>query len=149
MANKISALWKPPLGSQLDQSDTLSRDAYACWLFNEGGGTTASSIINKTKTLATFTTPAGNAAKWQTREQGMSINMDATGGYLAIPNIVAPTNMTISCWLRHNGTNDSAVLGAPIGSGYNYAFLYAFNKHICRRWHRGTSVLGLYRVLFY
>jgi len=82
---------KPPLGSQIDWSNPLSRGLVGAWLMNEGAGNISNSIAQCLPALFK------NGAYFINTPKGKGIYFDGVNDYVLLPNkfLKSPSNFSI------------------------------------------------------
>ena len=110
---------KPPVGSQVNWGNPLSKGLVGCWLLNEGGGGIAINLAN-TKSLA-----AGVAAGRSLTREGLkftaSTNIFAVGSAV---NLSLPFTIIIAMTKKIAvGTSSAFLLVGKHGSSTNYSKL--------------------------
>jgi len=107
------ALWKPPLGAQINPAHPLSKGLISGHIMNESGGNKAYDISGNNNH---FTFNGG--ATWAAGKFGPAVKFDGSTGYLSASDAGFPASgavRTFSCWISRqaNSTKAFASYGKP------------------------------------
>jgi Concanavalin A-like lectin/glucanases superfamily len=116
MRNGFHWFNRPPIGSQVDLTNPLSRGLVQCWLFNEGGGPLFSPTPG-----GLVLSPSSSGLTWIGGKDGPAVKFNGSSGYFqtSTPAVTSGT-ITMSAWvyLPANLSTYATIVGLDSSSAY-------------------------------
>lgn len=106
-------LSKPPLGTQIDWSKSITKKLAGCWLFNEGMGDKIYDLSSNanTGTLKNISFPPTTSSGWNPGRTGTSLTFNRTTNYVNCGNsstlLFLDTTLTLEAFVKFNSISSN------------------------------------------